>query len=281
MAIKWLVQDTDRLFSAIENDFIPLRKLGFNVIPFGTIPFTNNMTGISHLSSEDDYIIRSGTKIIDLIENNNVGNIPSDLYEKMQRGISHDTKSFDQAYYTHLGLPMLNDSPEVLEIKDNLFLSFDTDKFVKPTTDMKAFNAGIMEAGLPLKNYIENGFHRTNYIDEKVLIAKCINITGEYRFICIGDEIIGSSRYQKNGRLITNNDIPDAIHEKAVEYAKLYHPADIFTMDLCETSAGIKIVEYNCWNCSGLYAIDVMEMFTHVYNYHEEVKFNPKCKFKI
>lgn len=281
MTIKWLVQDTDRMFRIVENDFISLKKLGFEVIPFGTIPFTNLITGLENLSPEDDYILRCGTKVISLLENNMVENVSQELLSKLKKGISHETLYFDQAYYTNLDLPMLNEKPEILDIKDNLYLSFDTDKFVKPTTDMKAFNAGILEAGLPLKNYIENGFHRNNYMDEQVLIGKCIHISGEYRFICIGNEIVGASRYQQNGRLVTNKDIPQDVYDKAIEYSKLYHPADIFTMDLCETNDGIKIVEYNCWNCSGLYDMDVDNLFTNIYTYYKDIKLKNNIKNKL
>jgi len=55
--------------------------------------------------------------------------------------------------------------------------------------------------------------------------------------------------------------------KEAEEYAKLYRPADIFVMDLAKTKEGTKIVEYNCWNCSGLYHTNIEKLFFEVDNY--------------
>ena len=53
----------------------------------------------------------------------------------------------------------------------------------------------------------------------------------------------------------------------AKEYVKLYNPADVFVMDLCDTPNGIKIVEYNCWNCSGLYSVNISKLVHEVSNF--------------
>lgn len=61
----------------------------------------------------------------------------------------------------------------------------------------------------------------------------------------------------------------------AKEYAKLYQPHEIFTMDLVETDNGVKIVEYNCWNGSGLYHCDKIKLFKEVNDFIKN-----KCKVK-
>lgn len=53
----------------------------------------------------------------------------------------------------------------------------------------------------------------------------------------------------------------------AKSYAQLYQPHDIFTMDLAETPEGVKIVEYNCWNGSGLYHCDKVLLFSCVQDF--------------
>lgn len=61
-------------------------------------------------------------------------------------------------------------------------------------------------------------------------------------------------------KLITNWRVAKA-------YAKLYQLHEIFTLDIADTPEGYKIVEYNCWACSGLYASDKNKLFLTVNDY--------------
>ncbi len=58
--------------------------------------------------------------------------------------------------------------------------------------------------------------------------------------------------------------VPNYFKEKAIEYSKLYQPLDLFVMDLAETDSGIKIVEYNCWNASGVYKCNLRDLLFRV-----------------
>ena len=56
--------------------------------------------------------------------------------------------------------------------------------------------------------------------------------------------------------------------KRAQEYALLYTPADIFTMDLARLNDGsIKIIEYNCFNCSGVYLCDLVDTYQAIKEY--------------
>ena len=50
-------------------------------------------------------------------------------------------------------------------------------------------------------------------------------------------------------------------------------------MDLADTKEGIKIVEYNSWNASGLYKTNIPKIFNAVQEF-KEYQINTK-KFKI
>lgn len=271
MAIKWLVQDTARLYSVIENEFIPLKELGYDVIPYGVIPFTNTITGLDDLDPSDFYIIRGGTKIVKILDSGEPDNLSDELIAKLRLGISYNQNNFDQAFYSKLNLPLLNCTPEILNlsIDADLYASYDVPKFVKPSSDLKAFSAGIMEAGEVLKYFIENSYHQSWYKEETALVHDVINIYAEYRFICLNGEVIGSSQYRRNNRTVYSSEIPQEVLDMAHEYAKLYKPSEIYTMDLAETQEGIKIVEYNCWNGSGTYHMDTIKLFSTIHNYYE------------
>jgi hypothetical protein len=75
--------------------------------------------------------------------------------------------------------------------------------------------------------------------------------------------------YRKNNQLVLSPEIPKIVLDTADEYAKLYEPAEIYTMDLAETPNGIKIVEYNCWNGSGLYKMDTKKLFSTITDYYK------------
>lgn len=269
--IKWLVQDTERMYSAIENEFGPLKSLGYDVIPFGVIPFTDTVTGIDDLDPNDFYIIRGGTKIVKLLDCGTPDNLSYELTEKLRLGISYNHRNFDQAYYSQLDLPLLNSAPEILNLSDDtdLYASFSVPKFVKPSSDLKAFTAGILEPGEVLKNFIENNYHRSGYKEETALVHDVVDIIAEHRFICLNGEVITGSQYRRNNCTVYNASIPSSVWDAANEYSKLYEPAEIYTMDLAETPTGIKIVEYNCWNGSGLYHMDVKKLFSTIQEYYK------------
>lgn len=271
MTIKWLVQDTARMYSAIENEIEPLKKLGYELVTFGVIPFTSTITGIDDLDPSDTFIIRGGTKIVQLLDSGHPENLSNELIAKLRLGISYNQEKFDQAYYSKLDLPLLNSKPEILNLSDekDLFASFSVPKFVKPSSDLKAFTAGIMEPGEVLKNFVESNYHRSGYAEETALVHDVLEIEAEYRFICLNGEVISGSQYRRNNSTVYSSVIPQSVLDAADEYAPLYEPADIYTMDLAETPLGIKIVEYNCWNGSGLYHMDTLKLFSTIQEYYK------------
>lgn len=269
--IKWLVQDTARMYSAVEDEFTPLKELGYEVIPFGVIPFTNEMTGLDDVDFSDSiFIVRGGTKVIGMINDGNVSNLPKEFVLKLTDGLFYDKLYFDQAYYSHLGLPLLNDTPMILDLRKNedLLASFDTPKFVKPSSDLKAFTAGILEPENTLKSFIESQYHRSGYNEEMALVHDLVEIDAEYRFFCIDGKVITGSQYRRNNVTVTSPVVPQAVLDAADEYAVLYKPSEIYTMDLAETPDGIKIVEYNCWHGSGLYDVDTKKLFSSIHEHY-------------
>lgn len=270
MSLKWLIQDTSRNFSSIQGEVEPLKELGFEINTFGRIPFTDTITGIEDLSVDDFYILRCGTKVVDLVSSGKL-DVSPDLLDKLRMGLSYDKVMFDQANYSSLDLPLLNSSPEILDLSkpNNLMVSFSKPMFVKPSSDLKAFSAGIIEPGQTIRGFIEQHYYQPEYNQETALIHDVINIKSEYRFICLNGEVIGASRYHLNGSLNISEIVPEKMLSYGREFAKMYKPSEIYTMDLAETDDGVKIVEYNCWNASGLYSIDAKKMFAIIHEYYE------------
>lgn len=292
MKTKWLVQDVGISMKLIQETFETLKRNQFPFSNFGVIAHTKEITNLENILTDPDehFIIRGGTKILSLLESMTSLKEANtfltdeqlqfgDIYkERLQEGIFYDEKSFDQAYYGGLNLPLLNEKSSLYPIKDNLDLRFDSNFFIKPSKDQKAFTAGILESGQTIKDFIHSQKYQNSYMEETAIIAPCKIITAEYRFFIVEKEVITGSMYRFANKGVLSEVIPKNIIDAAKEYAQLYQPHDVFTMDLAETPAGIYIVEYNCWNASGLYKTDIAKIFDAVNEYKRKPKNTQKMK---
>lgn len=278
--IIWLIQDVNLRLDHLNEIFNTLLKLGFECKTFGVIPFTNTITGLENaLEIDAIYVTICGTKVLsvltdvedisemnDLLDPDQIKN--GDYYLKaLKDSIFYDISKFDQLNYSTLNLPLLNDNPELYLIGDNMDVSFLEDKFIKPSRDLKAFNGGIIKKGQTIGNFILSQMHQDFYKEEIAIIGNLKEIYSEYRFFVINGEVITASMYKIGKQVKSDPIIPLKMQQAADVYAKLYNPSIVFTMDLADTAEGIKIVEYNCFNCSGHYACDLEKMYTSIANY--------------
>lgn len=279
--IKWLIQDVGIYMVNLEDNFNTLKRLGFNYSSFGVIAHEKDITNLENILSNpnEGFIIRGGTKILSLLKNVNLlseinrfvtpeqTRYSNQYVEQLKNGVFYNEETFDQAYYGNLDLPLLNKGASLYSIKDNLYRKFDKDMFLKPSKDQKAFNAGILEAGQTIENFILSQSYQKTYIEEIAVVAQCKKIIAEYRFFVVDKEVITCSRYRFADKVNISEIVPDNIKQAAKEYARLYQPHGVFTIDLAETPEGIFIVEYNCWNASGLYKTNIAEIFNAVQDF--------------
>jgi|694.fasta_scaffold23084_4 hypothetical protein len=89
-------------------------------------------------------------------------------------------------------------------------------------------------------------------------------IVSEYRFFVVNRKIVTASQYNSEGLywirnidMMYNTEFDE--HFKFVErMINKYSPDDSFVIDICKLEDGsMKVVECNCINCSGFYAIDL------------------------
>lgn len=287
--IKWLIQSVGKN-QMLEDNFETVKKLKFDYDNFSLITGKNEIINLENFltNEEDNYILRGGTKIISLffsgindleklsnyLTENQIKN-KDIFYKKLKEGIFYDEINFDQEYYNKLDLPLLNKNSVFISIKDNKELSFDNDYFIKPSKDLKSFLPGILKAKQKIKDFIESGSYIQDYDKEMLLVSPVEKLYNEYRFFIINKEVITYSQYRNENEVKYNSFVPKKMVDIAKEYAKLYQPHEIFTMDLVETDNGVKIVEYNCWNGSGLYHCDKIKLFKEVNDFIKN-----KCKVK-
>ena len=246
MKFKWLIQDVGLIQSQINRKFEALDFMNENFNVIGVMADYDYITNLENVLEEDlntVYIVLGGVKILnllnkadsieDIIEFPNKFQIDNSdsILKSLKQGYFYNFENFDQAYYGTLNLPLLNSNADYLPLKDNLDTFFDVDKFIKPSRDLKAFDAGILEAGKTLNEFVLNQKRQRFYLEENIVVSNLRNILDEYRFFVVNGEVVTGSAYRRNTVVGEDRYIPLDIQDKAIKYAKLYQPADVFTMD--------------------------------------------------
>jgi hypothetical protein len=284
--VRWLVQKEGFSMANREDTIEVLERFGFAHDSFGILASSGKVLNLENILSdpEERFIVRGGTRLFSLVTAaaaiGELGDkISSDqarygtrYLQQLKSGIFYDERTFDQAYYSGLGLPLLNGDATMYPIAANLKRTFGHEKFIKPSKDEKAFDAGILAAGETIEAFIARQPQARGWQDEVAVIAPCKEITAEYRFFVVRGEVVTGSLYRFAGKANFSANIPGEILDAASAFARLYQPHQVFTMDLAETSDGIRIIEYNCWNASRLYATDAARIFHAVQDYVMEKK---------
>lgn len=273
--VKWLVQEQGFAMANRADAIETLARLGFAYESFGVAPHSSrilNLESILH-DPEERFVVRGGTRIYallkaagdiaelcDQLSQRQLGDAQKYL-DQLRRGIFYDEQKFDQAYYSGLGLPLLNSDATLYLIAEHLGRSFGQEMFIKPSKDEKAFDAGILAPGQTIEAFIRDQPHARRWQDEVAVVAPRKAIIAEYRFFVVRQQVVTGSLYRLAGKPLFEASIPNSVMQAATDFARLYQPHAIFTMDLAETPDGIRIVEYNCWNASRTYAADMAKIF--------------------
>ncbi len=288
MKVKWLIQDVGLSITQTYRKFDALKLMDEKISGIGVIEDHPYITGLEDAVEDDlntKYVLLSGVKVLNLLKSaktiSDVMEHPTEFHLKnsnrilsaLVEGLFYDFEKFDQAYYGDLNLPLLNNSAIYIPIKDNLNASFSKDKFIKPSRDLKAFDAGILKAGQTVENFILGKSRQRFYLEEQLVVSDVLEMRDEYRFFVVSGKVVSGSAYRRDGIVGENEIVPDSVFAKAEKYAQLYKPADVFTMDLARLrDDSVKIIEYNCFNCSGVYLCDLNKTFTAIKKYLSEKK---------
>ncbi len=273
----WLIQSSGlsrsdemitKLLRGIENS-------GGSWTDFGLIPFTPEITNWQKFPQTDSYFVYTSTKGVRVLTEGKFaateifkGAEPDhaeQLLAACRKGIFYDEERFNMSMYLHdLRRHLLNGHGEIMKLRDLIPKSFKTDKFVKPGRDLKLFTGDILPAGTTFEEYLntiqyDQHFHQS--MDENVIVSDPVEILAEWRFFVVKGKVVAGSQYRKFGKTQWTSNIPTYVYEEAKRMSSVYKPAACFTMDLAMTGdLKMKIVEYNCINCSGLYEANVANL---------------------
>lgn len=270
MNTLFLIQDTFRKTSTIDDEIDACSNLSLVWKPLSYIPFSNTIELDIDYYQYPICVVRSGTKIIRLIEDP-TSNITPHLRKFLKNGIWH-SHYFDQINLIHTPIHnyLLNANAHFLPFKDAQNIKYKDPIFIKPSGDMKEFAGTILPPNTSINEYLNQTTYDIHINECTMLIQPRLEtILAEARFIVVNKNIISGSYYKINNklqskRIMTNSPLFTHLQQMIVDF----EPAPIYTIDIAILKGlEIKIIEYNCFNCSGLYQIDTTAVFKAINNF--------------
>ena len=230
-------------------------------IYYGMIPFSDEITGIENCAKYSAIVPFGAVKLIRLWQR---GLVPPNFK------VFYDEQRFDQLQYaTALDWLLLNGEASYHTLGSVKDIPVKEEIFIKPTRDLKAFAGIIVEAGrTPGEEIFSRPQDSSLTDDEIVLIAPFRRISREYRNFVVGGKLIDSSIY-KIGSKITY-EVPSNEERKMLQsffevVASKYSPIDTYVVDFAMLENGeMTVIEYNCFNCAGMYSVDRRKVFKAV-----------------
>lgn len=295
--MKILLQTNNRSELQLEHEYKKLKESGFEIIPFGyietkevsfpalnsedyssrfKIPSPISLTGLEDVSPTTPVIARVSIPIIrriydlGIVRNVTTNFLSSIRYNPHRFSISTmpESKEFVNKTYGCFEFTIL------IQILD---LVFSKDMFIKPDNDLKQFSGTLVPKGKTLRQVLTEKNEIVSALKHPVstvlLSNNILEFEEEVRCYVVNNKVVTCSLYRKDNK--TNmSPLSKEEQDKYMSYAQsivsdVYSPSTEFTIDIAKTKEqGLKVIEYNCLNSSGLYECDTKALFTALKEYH-------------
>jgi Holliday junction resolvase RusA-like endonuclease len=166
---------------------------------------------------------------------------------------------------------LLNNDLKVIKIKE---LEIEDRMFVRPDDDSKSFTGAIFDKD-NFDNWkrklarIKNNWFSTVKLDSEVVVSSIKNIDCEIRVFVVNKVPVAFSTYKTNYK--SNFKKTKVDEDKVLNFCKnvidTFNPEEMFVVDLAIVEEEIKIIEFNCFNSSGLYGCDTDKIVCSVNEY--------------
>jgi hypothetical protein len=140
--------------------------------------------------------------------------------------------------------------------------------FVRPVADSKSFTGKLFakaefdlwKAGVcgGMDEASSGGSSLTGRT--QVQVGAPIEIHAEYRLWIVKGLVATSSVYRRGGQAFFSDEVDDRVVAYAQDRVAEWQPHEAFVLDVCDTPAGMRVVEINTINCSAFYAADVQRL---------------------
>lgn len=137
--------------------------------------------------------------------------------------------------------------------------------FIRPCEDSKAFTGMVTDQ----KSFSE-WQHKVVILNEKSSFSTVVpetmvstssvkTIMREYRFFVVDGDVVTGSLYKQGDKVLYSSDIEPDVWNYAQQMVNVWQPARAFCIDIALTDKGFRVIEINCINSAGFYALDVMK----------------------
>ena len=146
--------------------------------------------------------------------------------------------------------------------------------FARPCEDLKAFNGQVFEAQalMDWQKSIAEGEKSTRALqltsDTMVVIAQPKFLYREWRFFVVGGKVITGSQYRDAYGRKDDANVDKDVWDYTQKMVDKWQPGDCFVLDIAATDAGLKVIEVNCFNGSGVYACNMEAAFAAVEKFY-------------
>lgn len=142
--------------------------------------------------------------------------------------------------------------------------------FAKPDRDLKSFDGTVFDAE-KFPFFIERVSQYANYDPEtKICVSSIKHPEVEWRFVIVDKKVVSFSQYRVERKLNVQGVTEIDAIRFAEDIARHVNPNDIYVMDVCRIGGQYKVIEYNTFNCSGLYACNIYEIVDSINNFLEK-----------
>jgi len=258
--VQWVIQtnigpddEKNRIIEAVKN------TPNTRYVPIKIRPFTDELPDLHH--SQEPTVVYGATGFI-----NNV--YKSGLWNP---GVFFDEVNFNYvAWYMNYGPTLLNyEGVTIYSFEDFAHQDFDSSTlfFIRPVKDLKEFSGTVIEFG-ELQAWHKRLLGTELDPQTEIVVAPPQNIREEWRTFVVDGRVVTGSHYRTDGRLAVHPGLPVHVIAFVERLSKVWSPAPVFCMDVAEDEEGkLKVIEINCFNSSGLYASDALDIVSGINNY--------------
>ena len=201
---------------------------------------------VSHITCETPTIVRGSHGFVNLVHRQ---------LDPQPGGFVHASNFSMDTYVPILKDLCLNVNYQVVSFGDFLTHrhTFKGDLFVKPLDDIKQFNGLIIKDQQEIGDAHYTKFRKWFRPSDTCKLAVCAaqQIGAEYRVVVVNQQVITGSHYK-----VELGVAPDSALTFVNQITHLWNPTLVYVVDVAETPLGYKIVEYNQFGTSGMYACD-------------------------
>lgn len=128
--------------------------------------------------------------------------------------------------------------------------------FIRPTGNTKLFTGMVIERDEFSSWQRRENVEDSPYIGQALMISPLQKINAEYRFFVVNQEIVTGSSYVIGNKTNSSYKPSKEMIEYTQKIVNRFPLAEAFVVDIAETDVGLKVIEYNNFNTSGLYGCD-------------------------